>query len=371
MAVTTGHSAETLRIGLSLGLTGTYKRPAAMHERAYKLWEAEINEKGGLLGRPVEIIIEDDESDPERAREIYRVLISEDRVDLVFGPYSSAITLAVAPLVDEAEYPMLTPGASADKIWQQGYNNLFGVYSPASGYTLGMLALALIHDLTTIAIVYADDDFSVSVAEGVKRWAPKFDLQIVSSTMFQKGLQDLVPLAEQVRPADPSLLMVAGHYNESVQMRKALKDIKWYPTGYFATIGPVLLDYERDLGPADNLTLASSTWEPEGLNYPGSKEFAEAFRQRNDGMEPSYHAATAYAAGQILEAAIQSANSFDRDKIRQALYDLQTYSVVGRYAVDRTGVQVKHVPMIIQWQGRKKEIVWPEEIQSAKPHFFR
>ncbi len=366
----TVHAAEPVRIGLSLGLTGTYAPLAAMHERAYRLWEREINEKGGLLGRPVKIVIIDDESSPQKARDIYRKLITEDRVDLVFGPYSSAITEAVAPVVEEAGYPMLTPGASSDKIWQQGYSNIISVYSPASRYAMGMLGLALLNDLTTVAIVYADDPFSISAAEGVKKWAPKFDLNVVMSEMFRKGTKDLGELAAKARHANPSLLMVAGHFNESVHMRQALKKIGWYPKAYFATIGPVLREYKEKLGDDANLTFASSLWEPEGSNFPGSQAFTEAFRKQYN-LEPSYHAATAYAAGQILEAAIETAGSLERGKIRRTLYDFQTYSVVGRYAVDHTGIQVKHIPLTIQWQNGKKEVVWPEEVRSAVPPIFR
>ncbi len=368
VAATTVQSAEPVRIGLSLGLTGTYAELAAMHERGYRLWEGDINEKGGLLGRPVEIIIVNDESNPQKAADIYRKLITEDRVDLVFGPYSSAITEAVAPVVEEAGYPMLAAGASSDKIWQQGYRNIFGVYSPASGYAVGMLILALLNDVTTVAIVYADDAFSISAAEGVIEWAPKFGLNVVMSEMFKKGERDLSALAEKARLADPALLIVGGHFNESVDMRKALKSIGWYPKAYFATVGPVLREYIETLGPAADLTFASSLWESEGLNFPRSQEFTETFCDRYK-LEPTYHAATAYAAGQILEAAIETAGSLERGKIRRALYDLHTYTVVGRYAVDRTGIQVKHVPLTIQWQNGKKEIVWPEEIRSALPVF--
>jgi branched-chain amino acid transport system substrate-binding protein len=163
--------------------------------------------------------------------------------------------------------------------------------------------------------------------------------------------------------------MVTGHYNEAVDMREALRELKWYPTAYFATIGPALEKYKADLGAAANLTFGSSLWEPEGPRYPGSDHFTESFHRTYD-MAPSYHAATAYAAGQILESAILAANSLDRNAVRQALYELQTYSLVGRYAVDPDGLQVKHVPMVIQWQGGEKTIVWPEEIQSAKPFMY-
>ena len=360
-----GHTAQPFRIGLTLGLTGKYAKLGAMQQRAYVLWQYRVNERGGLLGRAVKLIIFDDESNPKIAQKLYRKLIAEKHVDLVFGPYSSGITLAVVPIVEKAGYPMLAPGASSDKIWQQGYKNVFGVYAPASRYTVGMLNLAVINDLNTIAIVYANDGFSISAANGAKKWAPKLGLQVVMFERFEKGRMDLSALAKKAKLADASLVIVAGHFNESVNMRKALDKIGWYPKAYFATVGPVLQKYDDTLGVAANLTFASSLWEPD-LNFPQSKEFTATFRARYS-MTPTYHAATAYAAGQILEKAVKKANSLERAKIRQALHNLDTYTVIGRYRVDPTGKQIKLFPLTIQWQERTKRIVWPEQLAKTKP----
>jgi branched-chain amino acid transport system substrate-binding protein len=361
------HAAEPVRIGLTLGLTGKYAKLGAMQQRAYLLWQRDVNEKGGLLGRPVKVLIEDDESTPDKSVELYRSFISEDRVDLLFGPYSSGITAAIAPIADKADYPLVAGGASSDKIWQQGYRNIFGVYTPASRYTVGILNLALINDLATVAIVYADDAFSISAGEGARKWAPKLGLNIVMFEKFKKGRRDLSDLAEKAKLANPSLLIVAGHFDESVDMRLALKKVGWYPKAYFATVGPVLARYPTALGQDSELTFASSLWEP-NLKFPRSREFASRFRALYR-IEPTYHAATAYAAGQILEEAVKAVGSLTRDKVRQTLQNLQTYTVVGRYQVDPTGIQVKHFPLTIQWQEGKKEIVWPEEVRTAQPIF--
>ena len=360
-------SVEPIRIGLTLSFTGRYSKLGEMQQRAYLLWERQINEAGGLLGRPVKLLIEDDESNPARAAELYRRLTSEQEVDLVFGPYSSGITSAVAPVVEEAGYPLLAAGASSDRIWQQGYRYIFGVYTPASRYVLGMLNLSLLNDLETVAVTHADDAFSVSAGEGAGKWAPRLGLDMVMFERFEKGTRDLVPLAERVKFATPDLLIMAGHFNESIDMRRALIEANWYPKAYFATIGPVLTRYRDILKEASNLTFASSLWEP-GLKFPNSREFAASFRGAFH-LDPTYHAATAYAAGQILEAAVTSAGSLDRRDIRDALEVLQMHTVVGRYLVDATGIQIKHFPLTIQWQEGRKQIVWPEEVQTAQPIF--
>jgi len=370
IATTVILAAEPFSIGVSLGLTGKYAGPAKMQEMAYRLWEKEINIKGGFFGRVVSVVIVDDKSDVKIAQKAYRTLISEKRVDIVFGPYSSEITKAISPIVDKHGCPMLASGASADSIWQQGYKNVFGMWSPASRYPVGILNLVHLYHLKKVAIVYADDEFSIEVAKGAKKWGPKLDLDVVMFEKFKKGTRDLKALVKKARDAGAELLLVAGHFNESVDMRRALKRIGWYPKAFFATVGPAMQKYQKTLGTDAELTFATSIWEPhEKLKFPRTKEFCAAFRDTYN-QEPSYHAATAYAAGQILEAAIiDLAGSLKRGSIRQALYNLDDYSIIGRYGVDRTGMQVKRFPLTIQWQDGKKEIVWPEEVSSSVPHF--
>jgi branched-chain amino acid transport system substrate-binding protein len=363
-------AAEDLRIGVSLALTGRYAELAKMQERAYRLWEAEANERGGLLGRKVEVKIVDDHSDSERAREAYRALISDERVDMVFGPYSSEITAAVAPIVEKFGYPMLAAGASADKIWQQGYQNVFAMETPASRYSVGMLEIAVENGLDKVAFVHADDEFSTGVANGAHKYAPVLELNIVLFEGFSKGTEDLTGMARKAKEAGAKLLLVAGHFEESVAMRRALKEIGWHPEAYFATVGPALDKYYEVLGQEAEYSFATSTWEPDAA-LPGSRKFADAFRKRY-GVNPSYQAAAAYAAGQILEVAVVRVGTLQRDRIRNALRDLDyPDSVIGRYAVDRTGLQVKRFPLIIQWQNGRKEIVWPLEVQTAEPLFVR
>lgn len=367
ISVWAASASESFRIGLTLGLTGRYAKLGIMQQRAYLLWQDHVNKRGGLLGKPVELVIFDDESDPQKAQERYRALIKEKRVDLVFGPYSSAITTAVAPIVEKSGYPMLAAGAASDKIWQQGYTNIFGVFTPASRYAVGMLKLALLNDLRKIAIAYANDPFSISAGEGARKWASQLGLEIVMFEKFPKGQKDLSSLAKKAQLGAASLLLVAGHFNESINMRKALNKIDWYPKAYFATIGPVLLKYEDVLGQDANLTFANSFWEPQ-LNFSESKKFAASFRDRYS-LTPSYQAADAYAAGQILEAAVISAQSLKRDKIRRALSSIRTHTVIGRYGVDPTGIQVKHFGLTVQWQNGAKQIVWPEELATSNPIF--
>ena len=371
LCVTGGASAsEPVRIGVTLGLTGKYKAPAEMQQRGYEVWEKEGNKRDGILGRPVKLIVIDDQSDSENAKKIYKDLITQQRVDLLFGPYSSQIAAAVAPIIEEHGYPTLLPGAAADRIWKQGYKNIFGLFIPASKYALEMLRLAVLHDLRRVAIIYADDEFSVEVGNGARRWSRRADREVVLFEEFKKGTRDLQSLAEKAKQARAELVIVGGHFDEAIDMRRALKSIGWYPRAYFATIGPTLQKYGDVLVRDAEFTFASSLWEPdENLEFPGSQDFINTFEQTYQIM-PSYHAANAYAAGQVIEAAITDAGELDRGKIGQALKNLDIHVAIGRFRVDRFGVPIKHRPLIIQWLGGKKVIIYPEEHRGdARPVF--
>ncbi|GER93191.1 hypothetical protein A45J_0926 [hot springs metagenome] len=361
------YAEEPIKIGVSLGLTGRYSEMSDMQMKGFKLWEHDINKKGGLLGRKVKVIIHDDKSDPLIAKNIYEDLILKERCDFVFGPYSSQITEAVVPITEKHHYPLLTSGASADRLWQKGYRYVFGVYTPASKYTIGFLELIAANNLNNIAIVYADDIVSIDIAEGAVKWAKRFGLKVVLMEMFKKGTRDLKYIALKVKDSNADALIVCGHLDESIDMRKSLKGIGWYPKVYYASVGAAMQEYYDALGIDANYTFSSSQWEPY-TRFPGSREFTDSFIKKYNAM-PSYHAATAYAGGQILEAAIKKANSFDRAKIHDILLVMDIITIIGRYGVYTDGMQKRHFNLIIQWQNGKKEIVWPDEIRTARPIF--
>jgi branched-chain amino acid transport system substrate-binding protein len=362
-------ASEPIYIGVSLGLTGQFQQPATMHKRAYELWREEVNARGGIMGRAVELVIRDDNSDPELAKTIYTEFVSSGSIDHIFAPYSSQLTAAVAPIADAAGFPMLAAGAAADELWSKGYRNLFGILTPASRYSQGILRLAHDAGLSTVAIIHTSDPFSVQIANGTRRWAPYLKLKILVDIEFRADETDLSKVLTEARSANVDLIVVAGYLKEAVNARRSLIKLGWLPPAFFATIGPTLPDWKDIFGGNADQAFAPSIWEPnDSYTYPRSKEFASTFKTRF-GMEASYHAAAAYAAGQILETAILTAKSIDHDGVREALVDLDTYTVLGRFAVDRTGMQVKRLDMIIQWQKGRKEIVWPEEIRTSTAIF--
>jgi len=363
------NASEPIEIGLTLGLTGKYSEMSNIQMKGFKLWEDHVNSKGGILGRKVRLVIYDDKGDPRIAKALYEHLILRDKVDLVFGPYSSEITEAVLPVTEQYGYPVLVAGASSDRLWQKGYEYVFGVYAPASKYAAGFLEMLAMNGYRDIAIVHADDSFSKDVASGAKKWALRFGLNVLLFEGFKKGTKNLDDMAQRVKASRAQVLIVCGHFDEAVNMRLSLKNIKWQPKAYYASVGPVIRKFLDVLKADANYVFSSSQWEHHGSSTPpGCHEFYSSYTKAYK-EDPSYHAAVAYAAGQILETALKRSGNLDRNRLRDILSAMDTMTIIGRYGVDRTGVQIKHFNLIIQWQKGKKEIVWPEDLRTAKPVF--
>lgn len=357
--------APPLRIGVSLGLSGIYATDAEMQGKAYRLWAEQVNRRGGIFGRRVEMIIRDDKSDPATARLIYEDYVRRDGADLLMGPYSSGITAAVAPIAERHGYPMLSPGGAAETLWKQGYRNLFGIIPVAGRHTIGFLAVLADAGVSRLAIVEADDVFSADVAEGTRTWAGEYGVRITSAQKIPLGSTDLEPAARVAQRSGAQALVMAGHFAESVNMRRALQGIGWMPGAYYASVGPGLDKYGSTLGSAAEEAFATTTWEPrEDLKLPGTAEFLRDFVAAY-GEKPNFLAAHAYAACQILERALHQAGRLDRALLRDSLAQLDTNALLGRYAVDRSGLQTKRLPLIVQWQQGRREIVWPEALRTA------
>src|ERR1043166_289202 len=145
-----------IRIGASLSLTGTYAEPGRFQSEGYKLCEKDLNTKGGVLGRKVEMVVYDDQSLPATAVKLYEKLITEDKVDAVMGPYSSAVSEAVANVTEKYKKVMVAPLAATTSIFKKGRKYIFMVITPAENYLDGLIDMAAKRGLKTVAIINED-----------------------------------------------------------------------------------------------------------------------------------------------------------------------------------------------------------------------
>lgn len=359
--------AQELRVGASVALTGKYARTGQEQLQGFQMWVEEVNARGGLLGRKVRLVYYDDESKPETGARLYEKLITDDKVDLLIGPYSSSVTMAASTVAERHGMPMISSGASASEIWTRGYKNIFGLYTPANTYMDQILEFAKAKGLKRVALIWENTEFPRDVANGVRAKAKDLGMKIVFEEEYGKASTDFTSMIIKMKARKPDIVIGGSYLPDSVAFMRQAKENRLYAKIFAFAVGPGLPDFGKNLGLDAEGVMGNTQWEPT-LNLPGAKEFAAKY-QAKYGHLPGYHAAGGYGAGQVLEAAVKKAGSFDRDKLREALFALDTVTAFGRYKVDATGKQVGKPGYTVQWIDGERQLVLPAEVATHKPAY--
>lgn len=362
------NSQTPITIGATVSLDGKYREPSHMIRKGYQLWAKEVNQRGGLLGRKVNLILYNDKSDRQETRKLYKKLIEQDNVDFVLSPYSTPLNAVASEISEQHKKIMLAVAAASTRPWERGFRYLFQVYAPADRQFIGFLDIMAKKGLKTIAVLYDDkSNFNVDNAIGIRAWARMFKIDILLDRSFQDGKKELPGLLELVQSKDPKGLVISAYPPDLYELIRLLETKKYRPRILGMPIAPAHPDFQKKVGKMADLVMGPSQWEPmERIPFPGTNRFVEAFSRFAE-MEPSFHAAAAFSACQILEQAVVHTGSFDHEILREYVAALDTATVLGRFKVDPSGKQVGHNSFIIQWQYGKKEIVWPVKMQTAKP----
>jgi len=360
-----------IRIGASLSLTGAYARPGNYQHEGYTLCAKRLNDQGGLLGRKVELVIYDDQSAPATGVRLYEKLITEDKVDVVIGPYSSSITEAVANVTEKYKKVMVTPLADTTSIFRrppgQKRNYIFMIISPAEVYLEGLIDLAGKRGLRTVAIINGDTLFARASAQGVAELAKKRSMQVVFQEGYPKGNQDFAALLTKLKAANPDVLAAATNPDDAVAITRQLRELNINPKMYGVTVGGDLPEFYDLLKQTAEYIYGATQWEPT-LPYPGQREFLDAYK-KEFGRDPVYHSAAGYAGCQIHAEAVRRAGSPNADRVREQLLRMELRTGFGDYKVDQDGFQVAHKMALFQWQDGRRVTVWPEDLAVAKPRY--
>ncbi len=366
-----GQDKKPLKVGFSISLTGEYAETGKYQHEGYGLWKQHVNASGGLLGRPVELVFYDDKSDPATGARLFEKLITDDKVDLIIGPYSSAITATAGQVARKYEMPMLTNGSS-EKIHQQGNRYVFMVFTPAAHYLEGAFDIAAKQGLKTVAVINENTLFPKSTAEGGAEIASKtYKLQVVFREEYPKGATDISGILTKIKAINPDLICSGSYFPDAVLIVRQMKELDVNPRMFAATVGVALDEFggSKGVGKDAEYVYGSSQWEPNPkLPYPGIAKFIADYR-KEFARDPDYHSSAGYAAGEVLAAAVKKVGSFDNKKLRDAIASMDMMTIQGRFKVDETGLETGHQILLVQWQDGKKEIVWPEEHATAKVRF--
>lgn len=381
---------KTIVIGFTASQTGKYNAESKEQIQGLNLWAEHLSAKGGIkIGNmiiKVQFKFYDDESTKERVQELYTRLITEDKVDYLISPYSSGLAAAAAVLAEQYSKVMIVTGAASDDIFAKGYKYVYQIYTPASRYLTGAIDMLKKVDPAArkIAFVYEKEKFSTDVVNYAKEYATKQGFEVVLFEGYEAGTTDFAPFINKIVAAAPDAIMGGGHFADGSTFAKQLYEKKVPAKLISILVAPALPEF-AEIGEAAFQITGPSQWEPQaqyseesakkaGIPWygPSVKEFVEAYKAKY-GYEPGYHAAGGYAAGLVLQKAIEDAGSLEPDKVKAALEKMDILTFYGRIKFDTTqfyGKQIGHEMVYLQWQkdaaGKLvKQVVWPEEGRSA------
>jgi branched-chain amino acid transport system substrate-binding protein len=362
-------AAQTpIKIGASMSVTGTYAKPGTYQKQGYDVCIDELNAKGGILGRKVELVIYDDQSNPATAVRLYEKLITEDKVDAVMGPYSSAVSEAVANVTEKYKKVMVAPLAATTSIFKKGRKYIFMVITPAENYLEGLIDMAAKRGLKTVAIINEDTLFPKASASGTAEAAKKRGMQVVLQEAYPKGNTDFSALLVKIKAANADVLAAGTYFDDAVAIARQMKELNVNPKMFGLTVGGDLPEFYDLLKQNAEYVYGSTQWD-DSLPYPGQKEFLAAYKARFKGQEPSYHTAAGYAGCLIYAEAVKRAGTLDADKVRDQLLKMEIKTAFGEYKVDPDGFQTAHKMVMLQWQDGKRIVVWPDDLANGKMRY--
>jgi branched-chain amino acid transport system substrate-binding protein len=360
---------QPVRIGSSLSITGKqYSAQGGYCREGYLLCQKHVNTRGGVLGRQIELLIYDDASDEKMAARNYEKLITEDKVDAVLGPYGSAITEAVADVIEKHGMLMIAPTAGTSSIWEKGRRYLIMMLSPVESLPEGLLELAARNGLKRVAVIKLDGLVANAAANGASESAKKKQMEVVFAETYPSATTDFSDILKRVKAATPDVLMAASvRLDDLLKITRQMREVDLNVKMFSSVPYGLLPDYYKQLGKEAEFVYSGSFWDT-GLPYPGNREFVMAYEKEYN-RTPSVQAAASYAGCRLLVETLQQTGSLDSNKLREALLALTTKTVLGDFAVDDRGFQIAHKAITIQWQDGKQVTVWPDEVVSARPRF--
>jgi branched-chain amino acid transport system substrate-binding protein len=383
--------AKTVILGFTSSKTGAQEVPSTGQTRGLELWLEQVNAAGVKLADGTVVKFEfktyDDESNKDRVQQLYTKLINDDKTNFLISPYSSGLTDAAAVIAEQYGQIMITTGAASDATYMKGYKSVFQLYTPASRYLTGAVDLlaSLDPNAKKIAFVYENDKFSTDVVNAAKAYAEGKGYEVVLFEGYDTGTADFAPFINKIVGAAPDAIMGGGHFADGSTFAKQLYEKQVAAKFIALLVAPPELKF-AEIGDAALGIIGPSQWEPQAAYReeaaqaadiewygPSVADFVAAYEAKY-GEEPAYHAAGGYAAGLILQKAIESAGSLEPDKIRAALEGMRLLTFYGGVQFDTTaeahGLQTFHDMVYIQWQkdaagALVKQVVWPAAGKSA------
>ena len=396
------YAANTIKIGASMPLTGMFAVPGSKHLEGYKMCVDMINQNGGWLGKKVVLLGIDNRSDTETAISQYERFINVDKVDLVFGTFSSKLTFPTSTILAKYNYTLPIPSGGALRIYRRGFKNLFYFQSnPAEYY--GKQLLGVVQDRasagdqpTSVALVHADDFFANSIANGllgkkvklpgsgklVEDMAPGYIAQAGMKLVYheqwpEEGFSDWLTLANSIKNSGAEMVIgMMASPEEAVQLTRALKTVRHNPKHLMLTQG-TQSEFLEGLGDATEGIMIYSAWHDDAPfqgtlagQRMNNSDFVAKYKAMN-GKLPDEDVAITFALCQGIDQAVNATRSVDNDRIMAWLHTRSSRNpvktILGDYYWDATGLPINKQALIVQWQGRELKFIYPTNEFQASP----
>ena len=354
--------------GLSVSLSGRFQLQGQQALQGTLLWQSYVNAQGGITvqngeKRSVRLIWYDDCSQVSCARKNVFRLLREDQIDVLVGPYSSSLTMAVGEIAEEYKKVLWNHGGSSDEIFRRGWRYLVGIASPASDY-LRALPRWLAEEsptLSRICVLYSGrGTFGWQVARGILEGAlavARHSVHLVPVNVSWENHDIILGVLSGIAP---EVVVLAGSFQDEIGIMRTRH--RWPSTvRAVATVAAGVRAFSAELVRTGDGVLGPSQWEP-GMTFPNiagptSEWFLDSFQRQFD-RPPDYIAAGSFATGLVLTECIRQAASLDDEQLRNTASDLDCNTFYGRFRIDsRTGIQTGHRVLLIRWQGDHKEVL--------------
>jgi branched-chain amino acid transport system substrate-binding protein len=357
-------TGEPIKIGFSMAITGPGAgagRPALI---AMQVWEADVNAKGGLLGRPVKLIYYDDQTAPANVPGIYSKLLDVDKVDLVVSGYATNMIGPAMPVVMQKDklFVSLFGTAVNEKFNYPKYFSMIPTGpNPKAAFTKGFFDIAMAQNPkpATIAIVSANAEFGQVVAEGARENAKAAGLKVIYDQTYPPNTTDVAPIVRAIQAANPDIVVICSYPIESAAFVRAINEIGYKPKMIGGgMVGLQFTAFKTQLGPLLNGFVNYETWLPvKTMQYPGALELVAKYQERaaKENADPLgyYLPPWAYAYLQVLEQAIVGTKSLDDNKLADYIRNATFKTVVGDVKFGKDGEWITSRFLQIQYQNIK------------------
>lgn len=363
---------DTIKIGVILPLTGAQAAFGEIEKNSFEMAIEEINAAGGVKGKKLEFIFEDDTGKPEVARSAAEKLINKDKVVLLGGGYGSSETYAVAGVAQQSRLPFLVNTGSADKITEQKWDYVFRLNPPASDYPEGLESfLTEVVKPQTAVILYEDSNFGTSSSQSFEETCQRLGIKVLLKEGYSKGGVDFKPLLVKVKQANPDLVYMISYVMDAALLMNQSMELRLAPKLFVGGgAGFTLPEFQKNSGKASNMVFSATLWY-QTLPYPGAKEYFDGYMKKF-GKETEYHGAEAHAAAYVIADTLKRAKSLSPEDLRQALSETDLKTVFGpvKFTSYRKMTNQNKLPTyLVQWIDGKLELVWPKEVAS-KPFVY-